>query len=80
MNELTTLRNLCDDLKVSPREARTRLRAAIKDPKHFPLLTDAYKPGSLWQWPTGSKAETEACEAVKVVPPKKEKPDKASSD
>ncbi len=66
MTELTTLRNVCDDLKVSPREARTRLRAAIKDPKHFPVLADAYKPGSLWQWPTGSEAETEARKAVTV--------------
>lgn len=40
MAELTTLKNLCDDLNVSPREARSRLRAAIKDPKNFPVLTE----------------------------------------
>lgn len=71
MTDLTTLKNLCDDLKVSPREARTRLRAAVKDAKNFPALTGAYKPGSLWQWPKGSDAEAEARKAVKVELPKK---------
>lgn len=71
MTDLTTLKNLCDDLKVSPREARSRLRAAIKDPKNFPVLTEAYRPGSLWQWPKGSDAETEARKAVKAEPAKK---------
>jgi hypothetical protein len=71
MTELTTLKTLCDELKVSPREARTRLRAAVKDTKNFPVLTKAYKPGSLWQWPKGSDAEAEARKAVQAEPPVK---------
>ncbi len=71
MTNLTTLKALCDELKVSPREARTRLRAAIKDTKNFPALNKAYKPGSLWQWPTGSGAEAEARKAVNIEPAKK---------
>ena len=71
MTELTTLKTLCDELKVAPREARTRLRSAVKDAKNFPVLTKSHKPGSLWQWPKGSDAETEARKAIKLEPEKK---------
>ena len=71
MTELTTLKTLCDELDVTPREARNRLRAAVKDSKNFRVLTKAYKPGSLWQWPKGSDAEAEARKAVKIETEKK---------
>ena len=71
MTELTTLKTLCDELSVSPREARARLRAAVKDAKNFPILTKSYKSGTLWQWPKGSDAEAEARRAVRNEPAKK---------
>lgn len=60
MADIITLKTLCDDLKLDPREARERLRAAASDAKANPELSKARKPRTPWQWVKGSVAEKEA--------------------
>jgi len=60
MSDIITLKNLCDELKIDPREARERLRAAVSDAKANPELAKARKPRTPWQWVKGSEAEKAA--------------------
>ena len=60
MADIVTLKAICDELKLDPREARERLRAAASDAKANPELAKARKPRTPWQWVKGSKAEKEA--------------------
>lgn len=60
MADIVTLKTICDELKIDPREARERLRAAASDAKANPELAKGRKPRTPWQWVMGSKAEKEA--------------------
>lgn len=60
MSDIITLKTLCEELKIDPREAREKLRAAVGDTKANPELAKARKPRSPWQWLKGSAAEKEA--------------------
>lgn len=60
MSDIITLKALCDELKIDPREARERLRAAVSDAKANPELAKARKPRTPWQWVKGSKSYIEA--------------------
>lgn len=59
MTDIVTLKAICDELKINPREARERLRAAASDAKANPELAKARKPRTPWQWANGSAAEQE---------------------
>lgn len=71
MADIVTLKAICDELKLDPREAREareareRLRAAASDAKANPELAKARKPRTPWQWVKGSKALQEARNALK---------------
>ena len=58
--EMVTLKQLCTELKVDPREARERLRLAVRDAKKSPELAKSHKPGHTWDWPKNSVALKEA--------------------
>ncbi|WP_298837454.1 hypothetical protein [uncultured Roseobacter sp.] len=60
MTDILTLKALCEELKIDPREARERLRAAVGDAKANPELAKARKPRTPWQWVKGSAAEKQA--------------------
>lgn len=60
MSDIITLKALCEELKIEPREARERLRTAVSDAKANPELAKARKPRTPWQWVKGSAAEKEA--------------------
>lgn len=60
--EIITLKALCAELKIDPKEARERLRDAVRDPKRYPELVKSHKPRSPWQWVKGSPSEKEARE------------------
>ncbi|UXX83024.1 hypothetical protein [Roseovarius pelagicus] len=60
MTDIITLKALCEELKIDPREARERLRAAASDAKANPELVKARKPRTPWQWVKGADAEKEA--------------------
>ena len=64
MADIVTLKTLCEELKIDPREARERLRAAVGDAKANPELAKARKPRTPWQWVKGSTAEKEARKAL----------------
>lgn len=64
MTDIMTLKAICDELKIDPREARERLRAAASDAKVNPDLAKARKPRTPWQWVKGSTAEKEARRAL----------------
>ncbi|MCE8548299.1 hypothetical protein KBY25_21000 [Ruegeria pomeroyi] len=66
MPDIITLKALCEELKIDPREARERLRAAVTDAKANPELAKARKPRTPWQWVKGSAAEKEARKALEV--------------
>ena len=55
---MITLKQICTELKLDPREAREMLRSA--DAKKYPDLVKERKPRSPWQWSKGSKAEKQA--------------------
>ena len=65
MTDIVTLKTICEELKIDPREARERLRAAASDTKTNPELAKARKPRTPWQWVKGSPAEKEARQALK---------------
>lgn len=65
MSDIITLQALCEELKIDPREAREKLRAAVSDARANPELAKARKPRTPWQWVQGSKALEEARNAVK---------------
>jgi hypothetical protein len=58
--EMITLKQLCAELKVDPREGRERLRLAVRDAKKNPELAKSHKPGHAWEWPKNSAALKEA--------------------
>ena len=65
MTDIVTLKAICDELKMDPREARERLRTAVIDAKTNPELSRARKPRTPWQWVKGSAAEKEARAVLK---------------
>jgi hypothetical protein len=69
MTDIVTLKAICDELKIDPREARERLRAAASDAKANPELAKARKPRTAWQWVNGSAAEKEARRALQPNKP-----------
>ncbi len=60
MTDTVTLKGICDELKIDPREARKKLRAAAADAKENPELAKARNPRTPWQWEKGSNALAEA--------------------
>ena len=60
MSDIITLKALCEELKIDPREAREKLRAAVGDAKANPELSKARKPRTSWQWVKGSNGEKQA--------------------
>jgi hypothetical protein len=62
--EMVTLKQLCAELKVDPREARERLRLAVRDAKKNPELAKSHKPGHTWEWPKNCAALKEARTAL----------------
>jgi len=62
--EMVTLKQLCAELKVDPREARERLRHAVRDAKKNPELAKSHKPGHTWEWLKNSAALKEARTAL----------------
>jgi hypothetical protein len=64
--EMVTLKQLCVELKVDPREARERLRLAVRDAKKNPELVKSHKSGHAWEWPKNSPAVKEARAALRV--------------
>jgi hypothetical protein len=62
--EMVTLKQLCTELKIAPREARERLRLAIRDAKKNPELAKSHKPGHAWEWPKNSAALKEVRTAL----------------
>lgn len=69
MADIVTLKAICDELKLDPREARERLRAAAGNAKANPELAKARKPRTPWQWVKGSVAEKEARRALRAKDP-----------
>lgn len=67
MSDIITLKTLCEELKIDPREAREKLRTAVGDAKTNPELAKARKPRTPWQWVKDSKAFDEA---KKTITPK----------
>lgn len=66
MTDIVTLKQLCTELKLDPREARERLRAAAQDPKKQPELAKLHKPRAPWSWAKGSAGEKEARALLKT--------------
>ena len=73
MTDIVTLKAICDELKIDPREARERLRAAAGDAKANPELAKARKPRTPWQWVKDSKAAKEALSVLTSPSPKPSK-------
>lgn len=71
MTDTVTLRQICTELKLDPREARERLRNAARDPKKHPELAKTHKTRSPWTWVKGSAGEKEARVAIRSAPPEK---------
>ena len=68
MADIITLKQICTELKLDPRESRERLRAAARDAKKHPELAKAHKARAPWTWVKGSPGEKEARAAVKSLP------------
>lgn len=79
MADIITLKQICTELKLDPRESRERLRAAARDAKKHPELAKAHKARAPWTWVKGSPGEKEARAAVKGLPEEKEAPKAAKS-
>ena len=62
--EMITLKQLCTEMKITPREARERLRLAVRDMKKSPELAKSHKPGQAWEWPKSSPALKEVRAAL----------------
>lgn len=67
MSDITTLKDLCDELKVDPKIARKRLRAAIGQADQYPELVKSHKHRGSWKWKQGTDAEHQARSAVSGV-------------
>ena len=65
VREIVSLKELCTELKMDRREARDRLRIAVRDQKKHPELSKSHQPGATWEWVKGSPAEQEARELLK---------------
>ncbi len=63
-DDMVALKILCVELEIDAREARQKLRIAVKDPKKFPELAKAYQPRQPWQWAKDSPAFKEAHKAL----------------
>lgn len=72
MADIITLKQICSELKLDPRESRERLRAAARDAKKHPELAKAHRARAPWTWVKGSPGEKEARGAVKGFPVEKE--------
>jgi hypothetical protein len=72
MADIITLKQICTELKLDPRESRERLRAAARDAKKYPELAKTHKARAPWTWVKGSSGEKEARVAVKGLPLEKE--------
>ena len=66
MADIITLKQLCTELKLDPREARERLRSAARDPKKYSELAKMHKPRAPWNWVKGSAGEKEAREELGI--------------
>lgn len=66
MSDIITLKQLCAELKLGPREARERLRTAASDTKKHPELAKLHKPRAPWSWVKGSAGEKEARALLKT--------------
>jgi hypothetical protein len=62
--DVVSLKALCAELNVNPRQAREKLRTAVREPKKYPNLSKAHKSRQPWQWAKGSGAEKEARAAL----------------
>ena len=60
MADIITLKQLCAELKLDPREVRERLRYAASDAKKHPELAKMHEPRTPWSWINGSAGEKEA--------------------
>ena len=60
--EMVTLKLLCAELKIGPREERLRL--AVRDAKRNPELAKSHKSGHAWEWPKSALALKEARAAL----------------
>jgi hypothetical protein len=58
--EIVTLKQLCTERKIDRREARERLRLAVRDAKKNPELSKSHKAGGAWEWTKNSPALKEA--------------------
>ena len=65
MADIITLKALCQELKIDPREARERLRVAVSDATANPELAKERKPRTPWQWVKGSPAEKLARKVIR---------------
>ncbi|NKX47768.1 hypothetical protein HGG67_05950 [Rhodobacteraceae bacterium R_SAG8] len=54
MSETMTLKELCEELKLDPRETRMKLREALKN---NPDLAAIHTPRTQWRWLKGSAEE-----------------------
>jgi hypothetical protein len=61
--EMVTLKQLCTELKVDPREAREKLRLAVRDAKKNPELAKSQARAHMG-WPKNSPALKEARAAL----------------
>ena len=59
-----TLKQLCAELKIDPREARERLRLAVRDAKKNPELAKSHKAGHAWEWAKNAPALKEVRAAL----------------
>ena len=64
MSTNLSLKAICAELKIEPRVAREKLRAAVLEPKKYPELAKGRKPRQPWEWVKGSNAEKEARAAL----------------
>jgi len=62
--EVITLKQLCAELKIHPRDARVLLRMAVRDSKKNPELAKSHKPGHAWEWPKNAPAPKEVRAAL----------------
>lgn len=69
MTDIVTLKALCEELKLDPREARERLRAAVSDAKTNPEMAKERKSRTPWQWVKGAAAEKEARRVLQPAKP-----------
>ena len=58
--EIITLKQLCIELKIGPREAREKLRTAARDAKMHPELAKTHKARAAWNWVKNSESEKAA--------------------